>query len=310
MKRILGIAVLLFLLIGTTVAAQTPAGITTCSLVPANVDSVCVLLVNNLGYAQPVAVMLTNTLQGFAVASTVQAAMFAAIRNQEDADVKSLQAQLDALKAQIAAIPTGPQGAQGPPGAAGPAGPVGPIGPAGVTGAAGAQGPSGAAGISGLIGPVGPQGSVGPIGPSGPQGPPGTAALPVATTFQIPACSFSGIAGNSSMIVEPSLDADGGCDVGFLNIGERLIYTVYIPIAGNYALTTRVASVVATGAFHAEINGQNVSGTVTVPNTAAWQTWATVAGTKTLPLPAGLVTLSFVVDANFFNVHWIGLAKQ
>lgn len=178
MKRILGIAVLLLLLTSLPVAAQTPAPITTCSLVPANVDAICVLLVNNLGYAQPVAVTLTNTLQGVAVASTVQAAIFAAIRNQEDADVKALQAQLDALKAQIAKIPAGPPGATGAAGATGPMGQPGPTGPPGAIGPAGAQG------VTGPTGPPGPQGPTGPQGPagSGTPTPTNTYAISVSTS--------------------------------------------------------------------------------------------------------------------------------
>lgn len=86
--------------------------------------------------------------------------------------ITGLQAQLDALKAQVAAIPSG---VQGPPGAQG---------LQGVPGTPGAQGVQGIPGVPGLPGAPGPQGVAGvpgPAGPMGPQGPPGPGGPPPTT---------------------------------------------------------------------------------------------------------------------------------
>jgi hypothetical protein len=210
-----------------------------------------------------------------------------------------------ALQTAVANIPAGPPGPMGPIGLTGPQGPVGPAGIQGATGAQGTLGPPGPQG------PAGIQGSQGVIGPVGPQGPPGSSALPTATTFTIPACSFSGITGNLSTVTKPSSDTDAGCTIGWNQLNERLIYTVYIPASGNYAATARVASGNLTGgAFHLEINGQNISGSMTVPNTGSYNTWATVSAPTPLALVSGIVTFSVVTDATFFDLHWLGFAKQ
>ncbi len=49
-----------------------------------------------------------------------------------------------------------------------------------------------------------------------------------------------------------------------------------ITTAGTYTLSARVAATAAGKTFHVELDGVNVSGTLTVPNTGGWQTWQTV----------------------------------
>lgn len=137
--------------------------------------------------------------------------------------------------------------------------------------------------------------------------------LPTATVFPIPACRFSGIYGNIAQVTEPSRDTDGGCSVGWIQPGEHLLYTFYVPVAGNYAVSARVASPLATGAFHMEMDGMSVTPSVSVPNTAGWYVWQTVA-VQPFMLPAGIVTVSVVVETgaqnNLFNLHWMNFAKQ
>jgi Carbohydrate binding module (family 6) len=137
-----------------------------------------------------------------------------------------------------------------------------------------------------------------------------TGVLSGSTTFQVAACSFSGITGNIGTITKPSQDVDGGCSVGWNQQNERLIYTIYVPTAGSYALTARVTSGMSGGSFHVEINGQNVSGAMSVPNTGGWNNWTTIPGTTLMTLPSGIVTVSVVTDATFFDIHWLQLAKQ
>jgi hypothetical protein len=86
-----------------------------------------------------------------------------------------LNADLDAIDAQVRGIEDGVVGPEGPPGPQGPPGPVGaastipgPQGPPGADGATGPQGPAGAQGATGAPGPTGPTGPTGPQGPAGP----------------------------------------------------------------------------------------------------------------------------------------------
>jgi hypothetical protein len=97
--------------------------------------------------------------------------------------------------------------------------------------------------------------------------------------------------------LEPTSDTGGGANVGWIQAGEWLKYTVNVSAAGTYSLAVRVASSGNGGTFHIEFGGVNKSGTLTIPNTGGWQTWQTltVAG---VGLPAGIQTMRIVMDAN------------
>jgi hypothetical protein len=49
------------------------------------------------------------------------------------------------------------------------------------------------------------------------------------------------------------------------------------------------------GTFHLELNGVDVTGTLTIPSTGGWQTYTTVSATVTLT--AGLQTARLVIDS-------------
>ncbi|MCF6404940.1 discoidin domain-containing protein [Chitinophaga filiformis] len=102
---------------------------------------------------------------------------------------------------------------------------------------------------------------------------------------------------------------EGGYNVGTIQTGEWLEYTVNVAQAGVYTLQARVAAIAAGKTFHVELNGQNISGTITVPNTVGWQTWATVNVT-TPALTAGQKVLRVVFDSNEFNFNWINFVQQ
>ncbi len=102
---------------------------------------------------------------------------------------------------------------------------------------------------------------------------------------------------------------EGGYNVGTIQTGEWLEYTVNIGQAGIYTLQARVAAIAAGKTFHVELNGQNISGTITVPNTGGWQTWADVNVT-TSALTAGQKVLRVVFDANEFNFTSFTFALQ
>jgi regulation of enolase protein 1 (concanavalin A-like superfamily) len=96
--------------------------------------------------------------------------------------------------------------------------------------------------------------------------------------------------------IEGTTDSGGGYNVAWASAGEWLNYTVNVSTAGAYTLDVRVASSGAGGTFHLEANGNNVSGTLSVPNTGGWQAWTTV--TDTVTLAAGVQTLRLALDSN------------
>jgi hypothetical protein len=91
----------------------------------------------------------------------------------------------------------------------------------------------------------------------------------------------------------------GGYDVGWVAAGEWLQYTVNVASAGSYTAQFRVASLGQGGTFHLDVNGTNVTGPLTVPNTGGWQSWQTV--TAAVQLNGGLQTARLVIDSNGTN---------
>src|SRR6185369_4073862 len=63
--------------------------------------------------------------------------------------------------------------------------------------------------------------------------------------------------------IESSTDTNGGYDVGYTAAGEWLNYSINVT-AGTYAINVRVASNGSGGTFHVNLDGSNVSGTLTV----------------------------------------------
>jgi hypothetical protein len=78
----------------------------------------------------------------------------------------------------------------------------------------------------------------------------------------------------------------GGRFVGFVKSGEWLEYSVTVTSAGTFDLSASVASLKTGGKFHIEVDGVDKTGTLSVPDTTAWQKWTTV-GKAGVTLSAG-----------------------
>lgn len=107
--------------------------------------------------------------------------------------------------------------------------------------------------------------------------------------------------------VEGTSDTGGGYNVGYMRSGEWMKYTVNVTTAGSYTIDFRVASGAATGSYYLEVDGSNVTGTMTTPNTGGWQTWQTVSKTG-VSLTAGSHVLRLVTTGNDTNLNWIGFS--
>jgi endonuclease/exonuclease/phosphatase family metal-dependent hydrolase len=126
--------------------------------------------------------------------------------------------------------------------------------------------------------------------------------------------SGSGNAGGAYRQTGVDLEAstEGGYNVGWIAPGEWLKYTVNVAAAGTYTATFRVASYGQGGTFHLEMNGANVTGGLTVPNTGGWQKWTTLS--RTVTLSAGQQSARLVFDTAgssgaIGNVNWIKFAS-
>jgi hypothetical protein len=82
--------------------------------------------------------------------------------------------------------------------------------------------------------------------------------------------------------------------------GEWLQYTVDVDATATYALELRVASPSTGGTLRVEVDGIDVTGTLTVPNTGAWQAWQTMR-VEGIALQAGRHAVRLVFVDNGSN---------
>jgi hypothetical protein len=111
--------------------------------------------------------------------------------------------------------------------------------------------------------------------------------------------NYGGAYRNTDVDIQSSPGA--GNTVGWIDTGEWLSYSVQVANSGTYQIAARVASPYSGRSFHLEIDGDNITGAVAVPNTQGWDSWTTVS----LPgvgLTAGSHQLKFVADGDLFNI--------
>ena len=104
------------------------------------------------------------------------------------------------------------------------------------------------------------------------------------------------------------LPSEGGYNVGWIQPGEWLEYSVNTTGEGDYTLDARVASIEDQGSFYIEVNGQNLSGSTAVPNTGGWQTWQSV--NTEVRLAAGEQIIRIVMDGGNFNLDKISFSSK
>src|SRR5579859_5115292 len=96
--------------------------------------------------------------------------------------------------------------------------------------------------------------------------------------------------------LENCSDAGCGYDVGWTETGEWEKYTVNVTAGGSYTFDVRVASAQTGSALHLEVDGVNVTGSLSVPNTGGWQTWSDVTKSG-ISLTAGQHVFRLYTDA-------------
>lgn len=88
-----------------------------------------------------------------------------------------------------------------------------------------------------------------------------------------------------------------------LQDGEWLEYTINVgSTASTYAIVAQVGSDSSGGSFHVEIDGVDVTGAMTVPNTTYWNSWNSAVKTG-VSLSAGEHVLRVAVDDDFKGFH-------
>ncbi|GAB3225086.1 hypothetical protein GCM10027423_61290 [Spirosoma arcticum] len=127
----------------------------------------------------------------------------------------------------------------------------------------------------------------------------------VANATKIEAESFAAMQG---IQVEPTTDADGGQNVGYIDAGDWLSYaSVRFPTAGTYTIEYRVASPNGSS-LSADLTGSSTQlGTVPIPATGEWQRWTTIS--QTVTVPTGTYTLNVRAVGGGWNLNWLRITK-
>lgn len=109
----------------------------------------------------------------------------------------------------------------------------------------------------------------------------------------------------SGIQTQPTLDEGGGANIGYINIGNWVSYSVRVEPAGEYDFNFRVASNNEGGTI--EIVADGISkGSVSVAGTGGWQNWTNVNTTAQLDEGLQTLRLNFSGGSNYlFNINWI-----
>jgi beta-glucanase (GH16 family)/SOS-response transcriptional repressor LexA len=111
-----------------------------------------------------------------------------------------------------------------------------------------------------------------------------------------------GVFRNDAVDIQPTTDAGGGYNIGWVAAGEWLEYTVNVSAAAFYNFSFRVATPFAGKSLTLFIDGVN-RGTVAVPNTGGWQNWTNVS-LNGISISSGQRVIRILMNASEFNLNY------
>ncbi|HSC67004.1 MAG TPA: carbohydrate-binding protein [Cellvibrio sp.] len=111
-------------------------------------------------------------------------------------------------------------------------------------------------------------------------------------------CQMSGVQS------ENTTDTGGGQNLGYIDSGDWMTYSVNLPAAGTYKVSYRVAAQAGGGQIQLEkAGGSPVYSNINVPSTGGWQNWQTISHNVALPAGDQLIAISAITGG--FNVNWL-----
>ncbi|MFT3746180.1 MAG: carbohydrate-binding protein [Pyrinomonadaceae bacterium] len=106
--------------------------------------------------------------------------------------------------------------------------------------------------------------------------------------------------------IQSRTTASGGYAVFEAAAGEWLNYTVDIPVGGYFSIGFKYASEFYGGTFHLELDGQDITGPVTVESTGSWATYQTIY--RRTRVGMGRHKLRVVMDTNSINPQTLSVS--
>src|SRR5215204_2931650 len=140
------------------------------------------------------------------------------------------------------------------------------------------------------------------------QGATGTSDVNVTVNPSTPSSSFRIEAENytamSGIQTEFTKDAGGGLNVGWIEQGDWMDYSINTSSAGTYTINLRIATPNPGAQLQIKKSDGSVLSTVNLPNTWGWQEWQTISTTVTLA--AGVQTIRIQSSASSgWNINWL-----
>lgn len=110
---------------------------------------------------------------------------------------------------------------------------------------------------------------------------------------------------NDGVDIERCYDIQtNGYNVGWINTGEFLNYTVNVQQSGIYNLTFRYAANASNGKILMRWDGQNLGDLIDVPNTGGWTSWKSIS-VNNISLTKGTHTFSLTFFFGGFNLNYV-----
>lgn len=132
-----------------------------------------------------------------------------------------------------------------------------------------------------------------------------TPPAPVAIPGKVEAEAFSNMSGVQT---EPTTDADGGSNVGFIETNDWMEYDINVTKTANYDFNFRTASANAGGSLIVLLDGKTVTDPIVLPITNGWQTWGNTIR-KSIPLTKGTHKLKLQVANGGFNINYVNVTE-
>ena len=110
--------------------------------------------------------------------------------------------------------------------------------------------------------------------------------------------------GQSGVQLEATQDTGGGDNVGWIDAGDWMEYTIGVATAGDFIVDYRIASLSTGGEIHLLDGSSNLLTATVLPVTGGWQTWTTVTS-STFSLPAGTSTIRVYANQSGWNFNWM-----
>ncbi len=121
------------------------------------------------------------------------------------------------------------------------------------------------------------------------------------STIKVEAENFATMAG---VQLENTSDAGGGLNVGYIDNGDWMDYSVTTLAASAFTVNLRVAALNSGGQLQLKNAAGTVLATVNVPQTSGYQNWQTVTATINLPLGTQTIRISSSASTGW-NINWI-----